>query len=832
MPLTGDPGFRVGLVLLLIAVSLVHTPRAGLGEPTELARLAGRNPESGSCGESLVSPHRTPGILTKILQDLEILKTHLGETHPLYAVWLLDVAAEFHRAGDLAEAEQCYLQTLNILQDGLGATRFLHATTMDKLANVYDSGDDGSRAFDSRRQAGEIFKHALPEKGGDTPRDILGEPQYFLLQYFRNKSWHLLESGDILESIDPGFSGRLIKEIQKHLKLTSEGLSERQQMAMAEMFRPLLDRYLSRALLGVDNTHAAVESVLNWKGAIFSRQRQYRQIQSRSIGALLVDRLRLIPSKVEQANRRIRAYWTRTNSDLLTIEIDQRRRKNGQQIELDQILEEVIKQLVADLSVEKKDDALRAWVELIAISAERDLLEGELSRQSVASLQPPPWVTVADVASALPDGSVLVDFLVIVKSTPQQEEDRGHRLSIVASVVRPDGTAKLFDLGSAQPVDEQLLAWFKCIVYAEQQMDHQCVLHGQELRKTLWEPLMSALGTPKMVFISPDGFLGVLPWAALPGAAKSTYLIQEYEIVVQPFSQQLPILAKSGRRQDCGERLLVVGNVDFNASTIGPVNRDKPDNSWVEDMGHSRGEGGEGGQNWPLLDTSAENNAVTESFRQRPCQRKDQVTVPTEQNDTKNTACEDFGPDRIAELAQQGATKQCFGEVAPEANTVHVATHGFLVTGDVEGRLNDLGFHPQRFSGLVMAGANNRYGRRLQDDDGILTAMEVSFLPLGGVDLVNLAACVTGLGTFTKGEGMLDLRRAFLMAGARSTVTSLWNIDNSPTTEFNKLFYQYLWKGKMTRSAALREAQLSLIENPRYSLPKYWALFQISGDWR
>ena len=97
---------------------------------------------------------------------------------------------------------------------------------------------------------------------------------------------------------------------------------------------------------------------------------------------------------------------------------------------------------------------------------------------------------------------------------------------------------------------------------------------------------------------------------------------------------------------------------------------------------------------------------------------------------------------------------------------------------------------------------------------------------------MTLSACATGLGEITGGEGLLGLQRAFQVAGARSTVASLWRVDDLPTSELMQNFYRNLWREEMPRSGALREAQLSLKRKSKYSRPYYWAAFQLSGAWR
>jgi CHAT domain-containing protein len=140
-------------------------------------------------------------------------------------------------------------------------------------------------------------------------------------------------------------------------------------------------------------------------------------------------------------------------------------------------------------------------------------------------------------------------------------------------------------------------------------------------------------------------------------------------------------------------------------------------------------------------------------------------------------------------------------------------------------------------SGLAMAGANHcaESSARGLSDNGMLTALEVCSLPLYGTDLVVLSACETGLGLQFRGEGVFGLRRAFLQAGARSLVMSLWKVPDLQTADLMEGFYTN-WKGGQDKAHALRRAQLDMIASLRKSQglahPFYWAGFVLIGDWK
>jgi CHAT domain-containing protein len=113
--------------------------------------------------------------------------------------------------------------------------------------------------------------------------------------------------------------------------------------------------------------------------------------------------------------------------------------------------------------------------------------------------------------------------------------------------------------------------------------------------------------------------------------------------------------------------------------------------------------------------------------------------------------------------------------------------------------------------------------------DGLLQAREIRELPLRA-DLVILSACDTGSGKLLGEEGIASLERAFLLAGARSVVASLWTADDTYTIGLMKRFYQHLVAGS-DEGAALRQAKLDLLkEFGDQALPIYWAGFTLVGD--
>ncbi len=159
-------------------------------------------------------------------------------------------------------------------------------------------------------------------------------------------------------------------------------------------------------------------------------------------------------------------------------------------------------------------------------------------------------------------------------------------------------------------------------------------------------------------------------------------------------------------------------------------------------------------------------------------------------------------------------------------SVLHIATHGFWSKSTSSSSFNST--NALLNSGLLLAGVENYYNTTPPPEtaDGILTAFEAQNLDLEGTDLVILSACETGLGDISAGEGVFGLQRAFRSAGAQSTITSLWKVDDAATRDFMISLYQHYLKTN-NKYEAFRHAQLETME--KYPDPMYWGAFIYMG---
>jgi len=163
-------------------------------------------------------------------------------------------------------------------------------------------------------------------------------------------------------------------------------------------------------------------------------------------------------------------------------------------------------------------------------------------------------------------------------------------------------------------------------------------------------------------------------------------------------------------------------------------------------------------------------------------------------------------------LLGKDATETAFKkEPLDQFRVLHLAVHGFADTQ-----------YPER-SALVL-GTDPKSA-----DDGLLQVREIVRLRLNA-ELTTLSACDTGVGKLQGQEGVSNLVEAFLVAGSKSVVASLWSADDTFASALMDRFYQRLGQGQDT-SSALRDAKLDLLAKYGDQVsPFYWAAFIAVGE--
>jgi CHAT domain-containing protein len=165
-------------------------------------------------------------------------------------------------------------------------------------------------------------------------------------------------------------------------------------------------------------------------------------------------------------------------------------------------------------------------------------------------------------------------------------------------------------------------------------------------------------------------------------------------------------------------------------------------------------------------------------------------------------------------LADSMATRQHFLAEAGEYAILHLATHALTSIYD-----GDYAYFVLASDSLTPGAANSKlyvkdlYGQSWK------------------AQLAVLSACETGIGNYRSGEGVISLGRGFAQAGVRSTVSSLWQINDTQTARLMEQFYARLQAGE-SKDAALQNAKISLLARATHdhAHPFYWAGYVPYGD--
>ena len=165
---------------------------------------------------------------------------------------------------------------------------------------------------------------------------------------------------------------------------------------------------------------------------------------------------------------------------------------------------------------------------------------------------------------------------------------------------------------------------------------------------------------------------------------------------------------------------------------------------------------------------------------------------------------------KVIPLTGNKATKHEVLRRLSSVALVHIAAHGSMETGEI-----------------VLAANATRASQIPVEEDFLLRMSDVMTVQMRA-NLVVLSCCHSGRGEI-KAEGVVGIARAFLGAGARSVLVSLWAIDDEATLEFMKSFYLYIAEGR-SACESLNRAMRCLRESEKFSEVKNWAPFVLIGD--
>ncbi len=332
--------------------------------------------------------------------------------------------------------------------------------------------------------------------------------------------------------------------------------------------------------------------------------------------------------------------------------------------------------------------------------------------------------------------------------------------------------------------------------------------NSKELYNLIWKPIEGYLNNVSTIYFSPSGLLNQIPLAAIKDNISA--IANKYDLV----QLSSTALLKDKPTEPETSSSLFIGGIVYDYSQQAELETDSNDLAYLntESLKNSKATRSRG-ESWTYLPGSlSEIEGLQNIFSSN--QKSYSVLIGRE------------------------ATEVNFKKLSGNSpNILHIATHGFfyenidrkpmygILALNTEDRYR-LADDPLLRSGIILAGANYAWkngSNPNEEEDGILSAMEISNLDLSNTDMVVLSACETGLGDIDGSEGVYGLQRAFKMAGVDIIVMSLWQVPDAETAEFMNLFYED-WMATKNVRKAFNKAQRNMLKKYKDE-PEKWAAF-------
>src|SRR6266542_4412051 len=401
------------------------------------------------------------------------------------------------------------------------------------------------------------------------------------------------------------------------------------------------------------------------------------------------------------------------------------------------------------MTIEQHRDRIKALED----QADKD--EADISRRSDEFRAQSLPVTLEAVRAAIPPDSALIEFTSYrpfnAKAANVYEAYGQPRY--VAYVLRHEGEIEWKELGDAKSIDTAIATLRKAL---RDPRRGDVKRPARAVDAKVFQPVRPLLGDMTRLLISPDGQLNLIPFPALADE-RGRYAVERYSISYLTSGRDL--LRLQVARESKGGPLVVA------APDFGRRSQVEASQLEIQEKDASEGE----------VKAESARSAINEFYF---------PPLPNAEREGEDLRALLPG----ATLLTKGqATKAALNQVR-SPRLLHIATHSFFLddqqltlagergaqtlTDDPERavqRLEQRGVrieNPLLRSGLALAGVNEHK----EDDNGILTALEVTGLNLWGTKLVALSACDTGVGEVKNGDGVHGLRRALVLAGAETQV--------------------------------------------------------------
>ncbi|HEX8822391.1 MAG TPA: tetratricopeptide repeat protein [Archangium sp.] len=786
-----------------------------------------------------------------------IREVALGENHPLVADLLLDLGNLYVAQGLYARAEPILQRAWVIRKTAFGENSRFVATALLDLGNLYVAQGLYARAEPLLRRGLAIQEEALGENHNFVARTLSRLGDFYVAQGLYTRAEPLLTRALSIAEAAAGRNSGIVAATLKSLAdlYVAQGLYGRA--------RPLYERALAIWGISLGEHHPNIVETLNHLGVVHLAQGRRakalplltraftlseRRLRQESLGfseVRLASFLQYLRADEERLYALLRAHPDDVKVRRLALgaalllkgrsveeSADISRTVYQSLGERDRDTFERLRELrtrLAELSFQGPGSLLPAAHQrrLEEFAEQGAALEADLAKRSTPlralTALPPPSEIVDRVAAALPRDAALVEFITyedraLLPRPGTPESQRPGTLRYLALVLLPDATIRFQDLGAAEPIDSAASRLRDALANRDAGFEAS----AQALHQLAFQPLLPLLGDTRRLFLSPDGQLALVPFAALHDGKQ--FLVDAFDFTYVPSGKSL--LPRPEESAPPGS-VVVLADPDFRAplQVASLSKEDAP----AEDA--------------PALATRTMPGERFFSLLRADLGQRAWDATPLPGTRQEAEAIQRLLPQAQLFLGPE-ATKERLLQLPPPG-ILHLATHGFFLEDASQprgsravGHFGALGEDTQApsppdpllRSGLVLAGASALVpsgSAPPPSGNALVTALEVAGLNLWGTQLVVLSACDTGRGDVRIGQGVYGLRRAFLVAGAETVVMSLWKVNDETTRELMEVYYRNLLEGQ-GRATALREAMRELRRTQPH--PHHWAPFLAMGQ--
>ncbi len=694
------------------------------------------------------------------VQAIAIYKDQLKKDHPDVVTSINNLALLYHIQNRYSEARPLYLEALTIRQSLLGNEHPEVAQSLNNLAGLYFCQGCYSEAKPIYLQALAMFRNLVGSDHPDVSLTLSNLAFLFAATEYLNESLsHILQATDI--------NDKMIRNVFAYS-------SEKDRFAYLKKIRYSFDQLLSLVYNHLSKSPKAVEAAFN----------------------LILKRKALTASALAAQNEAL--YSDRYPH--LTEDFHKLRDLSEQIIHL-------------TFSTPQTEDFTTYQQQLGQLQAEHNSLQKKLASQVPEIQLQEQLPNRNDVASELPTGSILIEFVRFdvfnFKAIPAKEESQwqpARYLAFILPAGQPE-SVEMIDIGEAEYIDNLIREFQVLVSGASKNPESQLGMFrnktpklnfreyhpqaGIKLRQAIFDKLHPYLKEHQHLIIAPDGELNLVPFQIIPSDnTGEKMLMDEFTISYLTVGRDI-LRQKIETKRPASRNALVFAspNFDLNVESVTSNSAQKPNIQTAN------------------LRECIANNPLkpavgTNILGERVAQKLKVASY------LGNEALESYFKTFLCPRILLVATHGVFLPNQPENHSptfLQQRESSLLQRDRFFGKVEN----PMLRSALALAGANTwAKGGKLppKAGKGILFAQDIAGLDLWANEITVLSACETAIGDVAIGEGVFGLRRAFAVAGTKTLIMSLWSVNGWTTALLIERFFDNCESG-LGRADALQEAQ-------------------------